>query len=568
MIVSPVNGSFEKAEISPIPKSTAEYACAGARAPCANPDRMDGQKEGARRRTMMLPPRLCRMVTLQPLGPGLKQRSPAGRGAVRIGVVLGFLVLASSTPASAAPRMAVGFHDDATFRWNAGAADALSRAEAAHASVIRTIADWRAIAPRRPARAANSFDPAYSFSGLDDLVRNAQRRGIQVMITLWGTPPWANGGGRPNAAPTRPADLTDFGRAIADRYSGLHAGFPYVGRYSIWNEPNLEIFLAPQFDKSGAIASPHSYATIYRAGYAGVKAGNASALVAIGETSNQGRDHPAGGAAADSVAPGTFGRLLAREGGLSFDAYATHPYPTRPNSPPTETVRWPNVTLSQLPRFEASLDRWFQRRDIPVWITEYGYQTRPGDPFGVTEALQARYLSQVMGQLKADARVQMFIWFIFRDSEHGVWQSGLTTVGGRAKPSFTAFASSAKSMGGQTLTIRPGVKPTIKLPVPRLAFVTPAGSAIGITYRVYRGPRMVAIGQPSSRLQTNQSVSFVASFTPAPRQTYTIEMDAGDISGNHVLATYNLLATAGSSVTSPAYSTLGLRAPAARRSSR
>ena len=448
--------------------------------------------------------------------------------------------------------MPVGFHDDATFRWKPGAATSLSGAEAAHASVIRTIADWRRIAPSRPEKGTDSFDPAYRFSNLDDLVRNAQRHGIQVMITIWGTPQWANGGNGPNVAPSRPDDLADFGRAIADRYSGRHSGYPYVGRYSIWNEPNLEIFLAPQFDRTGGIASPHAYATIYRAGYAGVKAGNATALVAIGETSNQGRDHPARGAAADSVAPGTFARLLAQERGLSFDAYATHPYPTRPNSPPTEKVRWPNVTLSQLPRFEASLDRWFQRRDIPVWITEYGYQTKPGDPFGVTEAQQARYLSQVMGQLRADVRVQMFIWFIFRDSNLGLWQSGLTTVSGRPKPAYKAFSSFARSMGGQTLKIRPGVNPTIKLPVPRLAFAAAAGSAIGITYRVYHGTRMVAIGQPESRLQTNQSVSFVASFTPAPSQRYTIEMDAGDISGNHVVVTYSLLTTDGSSATTPA----------------
>ena len=361
------------------------------------------------------------------------------------------------------------------------------------------------------------------------------------MITLWGTPRWANERRGPNVAPTRSKAFEDFSRAIADRYSGRHAGFPHVGRYSIWNEPNLEIFLTPQFDRGGAIVSPRSYARLYRAGHAGIKAGNPSALVAIGETSNQGRDRPVLGATSDSVAPGTFARLLAQERGLSFDAYATHPYPTRPDAPPTERVRWPNVTLSQLSRFEKSLDRWFKRRDIPIWITEFGYQTKPGDRFGVTEAQQARYLSTVVSQLKADLRVQMFIWFIFRDSKGGLWQSGLATTSGRAKPSYTAFQSLAGSMVGQTVKIAPGVKPLIKLPVPRLAFVSPAGSTIGVTYRVYEGTRMVAVGQPAPRLQINQSVSFVARFTPAPRNRYTIEIDAGDVSGNHVLATYNLL---------------------------
>ena len=147
-----------------------------------------------------------------------------------------------------------------------------------------------------------------------------------------------------------------------------------------------------------------------------------------------------------------------------------------------------------------------------------------------------------MGQLKADPRVQMFIWFIFRDSTRGLWQSGLDDRLGPCEALLYRLLSRSRgSMGGQTVKIKPGVKPTIKLPVPRLAFVTPAGSAIGVTYRVYQGTTMVAVGQPAPRLQINQSVSFVASFTPAPRQRYTIEIDAGDISGNHVVATYSLL---------------------------
>jgi hypothetical protein len=495
------------------------------------------RKVGARRSVL----RLMRRLAARPL---LGQVALAG-------LLFGLGAMACTAPVSAAPRMAIGFHDDSTFRWSPGAADAVAAAAAAHASVIRTIAEWRTLAPRRPAVASDSFDPAYDFGDLDDLVRNAQRQGIQVMITIWGSPGWANGGKTANVAPTRPADLAAFARAIADRYSGRHAGYPYVGRYSIWNEPNLEIFLAPQFDRKGAISSPHTYAALYRAGYAGVKKGNATALVAIGETSNQGRDHPASGTTADSVAPGTFARLLAREPGLRFDAYATHPYPTRPNAPPNQNVRWPNVTLSQMPRLEASLDRWFGRHNVPVWVTEYAYQTRPGDPYGVSEGQQARYLAQVVKQLKADQHVQMFVWFIFRDSESSHWQSGISRISGRPKLAYNVFAHLAQSVQGQTVRVSAGVRPTIGLPVPRLAFVTPAGSTIGVTYRVFQGTRLVAAGQPAPRLLTNQSVRFVANFRPAPGQSYDIEMDAGDISGNHAFATYTLLATAGTAVPTP-----------------
>jgi hypothetical protein len=502
------------------------------------PRRMARMRNGAARRSVLRPMRR------------LAARPSLGQLAL-VGLLFGVGGVVCATPVSAAPRMAIGFHDDATFRWSPGAADEVARAAGAHASVIRTIAEWRSLAPRRPGVATDSFDPAYDFRDLDELVRNSQRQGIQVMITIWGSPGWANGGKPRNVPPIRPADLTAFARAIADRYSGRHPGYPYVGRYSIWNEPNLEIFLAPQFDRKGAISSPHTYAALYRAGYAGVKKGNATALVAIGETSNQGRDHPAEGTTADSVAPGTFARLLAREPGLRFDAYATHPYPTRPNAPPTEKVRWPNIALSQLPRLEASLDRWFGRQSVPVWITEYAYQTRPGDPYGVSEAQQATYLAHVMKQLKADRRVQMLIWFIFRDSESSHWQSGISRISGRPKLAYDVFSSLALSVRGQTLQVSAGVRPTIGLPVPRLAFVTPAGSTIGVTYRVFQGTRLVAMGQPAPRLLTNQSVRFVANFKPARGQSYDIEMDAGDISGNHAFATYTLLATAGTTVPTP-----------------
>ena len=84
--------------------------------------------------------------------------------------------------------------------------------------------------------------------------------------------------------------------------------------------------------------------------------------------------------------------------------------------------------------------------------------------------------------------------------------------------------------------------------MPRLAFVTPAGSTIGVTYRVYQGTRIVAMGQPAPRLQMNQSVRFVANFKPVWGQSYSIEMDAGDISGNHAYDTYTLLATGAADV--------------------
>ena len=65
---------------------------------------------------------------------------------------------------------------------------------------------------------------------------------------------------------------------------------PFVRFYTIWNESNLATFLVPQFDSKGRIVSPANYAKLARSGIAGIRAGNSRALVAIGETSSNGRD--------------------------------------------------------------------------------------------------------------------------------------------------------------------------------------------------------------------------------------------------------------------------------------
>jgi hypothetical protein len=79
-----------------------------------------------------------------------------------------------------------------------------------------------------------------------------------------------------------------------------------------------------------------------------------------------------------------------------------------------------------------------------VWVTEYGYQTKPPDPiFGVSLANQARYLTQAYAIMKKHPRIDMMLWFLLRDERRARlqegWQSGLLTETGRRKPAFTSF---------------------------------------------------------------------------------------------------------------------------------
>jgi aryl-phospho-beta-D-glucosidase BglC (GH1 family) len=367
-------------------------------------------------------------------------------------LILIALCVAFAAPAAtrAATRMPIGFFDDASFRWSDSRQQNLQDAATVGATVIHTDASWSQIAPKRPTNALNGDDPAYRLGDLDELVANAQTNGLRVMIDISGTPRWANGGQTQNHMPRHVSDLTTFARMLATRYNG-RTGHGKVSMWAVWNEPNLSLFLTPQY-VGKKIVSPDEYVKLYRAAYAGIKKGNPTAQVAIGETSPLGRDHPTSKSGqGQSVAPGTFARLVARTKGLKFTAWAHHPYPTSLSAKPLEKVRYPNVSLSQLPTFEKQLNSTFHR-NVPIWITEYGHETKPAEPHGVSYATQAAYVKQALRYARDDTHVRMFIWFTLRDSATNPWQSGLEQPNGAHKPAFAAFSAVARLISGRSTT--------------------------------------------------------------------------------------------------------------------
>jgi hypothetical protein len=344
-------------------------------------------------------------------------------------------------PAPPAERsVLIGFVDDPSFRWRPYRARMLDAARSTGASVVRAMIYWHRLAPLRPQAGEPPFDEPRLFE-LDELVAGTARRDMEVMLTIWGTPAWANGGERPNRPPSDLDDLREFSRALAARY-------PSVRRYSVWNEPNLEQFLAPQFDAGGQSLAPQLYTSLYRAAYEGIKEGNPGALVAIGETSARGHDRPSRGKVQDSHSPARFARLLAEQRPrLLFDAWAHHPYPTAPDEPPDQRTRWPAVTLLTLHRFGRALDAWFGRENIPLWVTEYAHETQPEERLGVSRELQAAYAGRALALAAAVRRVELFIWFTFRDDPTNTWQSGLLGGNGRPKPAYARFSATVRKLG-------------------------------------------------------------------------------------------------------------------------
>ena len=167
------------------------------------------------------------------------------------------------------------------------------------------------------------------------------------------------------------------------------------------------------------------------------------------------------------------------------------------------------MTLTSLPRFEQSLDKWFKRKGVRIWITEYGHETKQdGEPNGVSRAQQAAYTTQAIGLAKKDPRVDMFIWFIFRDDATSVWQSGLPTKSGAAKPRSPASAPrrSPSTRGTRSSRSRGGVAaPAVAVPLRELAANLRSGDTVGINFRVFLRGRQVATGQPATTLGPDAS---------------------------------------------------------------
>jgi hypothetical protein len=320
-----------------------------------------------------------------------------------------------------------------------------------HPEVLRVNLYWGGplgVARRKPVNGADPGDPAYDWRRYDRVVLNAARMGTRIAFSIFGTPEWANRGRGRNRPPANMVHLEKFAYAAAARYSGTWQRreddrlMPPVRLWIAWNEPNLNLGLVPQFRKVNGrwqIQSARDYARICNAIYDGVHVtGLTGQKVACGVTAPRGNNAP--NQRRPSVSPLAFLRAMKRYGVRTFDAYAHQPYYGAPRETPRTPPRARTaVTLGNIDRLVDEVARLFGPKRI--WLTEYGYQTRPPDlTFGVSWALQAKYLAQAYSIARAHPRIDMLLWFLLRDEYRlDGWQSGLLSVTGQRKPAFEAF---------------------------------------------------------------------------------------------------------------------------------
>lgn len=323
--------------------------------------------------------------------------------------------------ARAATDVRYGLTDDAWLLDGPGSLDSrVTRLQSLGVRIVRFTLHWDQIAPQQPKAPANPNDPAYSWTQDDQVLKALRAHGIAVVLQLVGVPAWANGGHASNYAPLSGSTFAAFTTAAARRYR-------WVKRWLIWNEPNQRRWLIP--------TSPVVYTLLllnpaYRALHATIR----GVQVAGGGTAPR--------AATGGVSPVAWIAGMHRAH-ARLDAYAHNPYPLDPRR---ETPRsggcWTcqTITMATIGKLVSLVEHDFGRARI--WLTEYGYQSDPPDPFlGVPLALQARYIGDGALAAYLAPRVDMLIQYLYQDEPTlSRFQSGLVTVDGKAKPALAAFA--------------------------------------------------------------------------------------------------------------------------------
>lgn len=379
-------------------------------------------------------------------------------------VVLAVLGMLALVPALAQARFDVGLEDLGHFQ-PATAARAFGAMRAIDGSTIRLGVPWSGVAPGGATKptgfvATNPADPGYNWDDFDRAVRAAAQRHLNVLMTLFSAPAWAEGPNRPanpnisaGAWDPSPSAFADFARAAALRYSGrfpdpLHRGasLPRVRDWEIWNEQNLPYYLAAP-DLVG------EYRNLLNAGYSAIKAVHADNTVATGGLAPVSFLPPLSLSplkfAADLMCLRRVGTGFVRNGSCPdrahFDAFGHHPY-TLAATPTKPAYRYDDVLVADIGKIRDVVGAADRLHTVApsirhqLWVTEWGWVTNPPNKtVGESYATAARYVAYAMYEMWRSG-VSLVMWQTIRDvSNANPLGGGLYKGSGQPKPSLQAF---------------------------------------------------------------------------------------------------------------------------------
>ena len=399
----------------------------------------------------------------------------------------------------------------------------------AHVGWLRIDVGWQSL--QDTSRSAWS---AYHLAELDAVVNGARAHGQHLLLTVWGTPRWANGGKAKTVPPTAASDYGNAIGVLANRYRGR------VEAWEIWNEPNHPNYFASH--------DPVAYAALVKAAYPAVKAADPSALVVAGSTSY------------NDV--GWLGQAYAAGMGGNFDVLSTHAYQGLADAPPEAPAAG---SIYRFTNLSAVHDLMAAHGDAAkkIWVTEFGWSahanqgTEANWERGVTPQQQADYLVRAVELARvAYPYVDHLFWYNARDrsdtdlhsNSYGVMRTDLSP-----KPALTALAAYLDPNGGATVSVSdasavegsatPGLLHfTIGLDRPAPAPVsvpwsTVAGTATSADFVGASGVVVIPVGARDAGVD----IATVADSVVEPNETFGLRLGAATVAVGRAEATGTII---------------------------
>jgi hypothetical protein len=356
---------------------------------------------------------------------------------------------------------------------------------------------WSLIAPDPSAKRRPTFDasspgayPAAGWVPYDAVVRGLAARHMGIDLALAGPPPvWAEGPGgseydyNENDYAPSPAAYGQWVTAVARRYSGHYTPpgqstpLPRVNFWSVWNEPNLGTFLAPEVAHAGATVeiAPRLYRGLVDGAWNALHAtGHGSDTILIGELAPTGVLHGVGvfnvmpplrflralycvdtdlrqlrdAAATARGCPATAAgsaRFAAENPGLFHaSGFADHPYQQGLAPDQRTPDSGDDTELAQIPTLERLLDQvnriYSSDTKFPIWSTEFGYETNPPNLVTVPMKTAAYYLNWAQYITWSDPRIKSDDQYLLDDPPNANgFTTGLDFADGKPKPIYAAY---------------------------------------------------------------------------------------------------------------------------------
>ena len=277
---------------------------------------------------------------------------------------------------------------------------------------------------------------------------------------------------------SRQTPLSAADRAAFAQYAtALAQTLPYVKDFIIGNEPNLNRFWMPQFDKRGRDVAAVAYEALLAQTYDALKTVAPEINVIGGAVSPRGADRAR--AYRQTHSPTTFLRDVAaayrksRRAKPLMDMLAIHPYGESSRTPPTTLhPRSTSISIADYPKLVKLLKEAFRGTaqpgaSLPILYGEYGVQTQiPADKLGaytnlgiataadaVSEKLQAAYYTRAI-QLAFCQKTVVGLLFFHVSDENDLdrWQSGLFYADDTPKTSLDAVKPVAEAAQAGTLS--------------------------------------------------------------------------------------------------------------------